>query len=354
MSDFDKRVTITDIAKACGVSATTVSLALRNNARVSEETREKIRATAEKMGYRVNPLISALMTNLGRSHHSSSPVLLAAVTNLSKQETEESPYQRELWNGITERAEKLGFSVERFFLGDEKFSGAAHLTRVLYARNIQGILVLPLAQGGGHLSIEWERFSAVAVGYSMLRPQLHRVCPDQYQSVRLALYKAKHCGYSRPGLVINRHDGLRTLHLWSSGFYGFEYGSDKKDVIPVFECGDVDVGELISWYERYKPDVIVSSGKEMSVWGALKDSGVRCPEDLGFISLCRNEQFPDIAGIDENERLIGHAAVDQLVQLLYYNDRGVPDHPHVLQISPDWIDGASCAKVPKQTGGQGA
>ena len=46
-----KQITITDIAKACGTSNVTVSKALGGKRGVGDELREKIRRTAEEMGY---------------------------------------------------------------------------------------------------------------------------------------------------------------------------------------------------------------------------------------------------------------------------------------------------------------
>jgi len=49
-----KEITIYDIAKALGVSASSVSRAISNSSKVSKETRRKVLAAAEAMGYRVN------------------------------------------------------------------------------------------------------------------------------------------------------------------------------------------------------------------------------------------------------------------------------------------------------------
>jgi LacI family transcriptional regulator len=49
-----KEVTIYDIAKTLGISASSVSRAISDNGKVSRETRKKVLAVAEEMGYRVN------------------------------------------------------------------------------------------------------------------------------------------------------------------------------------------------------------------------------------------------------------------------------------------------------------
>ena len=55
-----RRTTLRDIAKVCGCSAMTVSLALRNHASVSKKRRAEIRAVAKKLDYSPDPTLSAL------------------------------------------------------------------------------------------------------------------------------------------------------------------------------------------------------------------------------------------------------------------------------------------------------
>ena len=58
--DPHRRVSLRDIAKHLGVSHVTVSLALRDNTRISKALREKVRQTAEELGYRPDPMLMAL------------------------------------------------------------------------------------------------------------------------------------------------------------------------------------------------------------------------------------------------------------------------------------------------------
>jgi DNA-binding LacI/PurR family transcriptional regulator len=55
-----KRATITDVAKAAGVAASTVSRSFTNPGRVNVETCERILAIAAEMGYEPNPMARAL------------------------------------------------------------------------------------------------------------------------------------------------------------------------------------------------------------------------------------------------------------------------------------------------------
>ena len=56
-------VSMKDIAKKCGVSVATVSKALNGHRDIGEETRKRIRSTAEEMGYIANSVARALKTN---------------------------------------------------------------------------------------------------------------------------------------------------------------------------------------------------------------------------------------------------------------------------------------------------
>ena len=55
-------VTINDIARELGVSNSTVSRALRNNPRISDEVTERVKKTAAKMGYIPNSAAQSLRT----------------------------------------------------------------------------------------------------------------------------------------------------------------------------------------------------------------------------------------------------------------------------------------------------
>ena len=65
-SDLSKKSTINDIAQELNVTPSTVSRALNGHPRISEETKELVKATAKKMGYQVNGVASALRS--GRTY----------------------------------------------------------------------------------------------------------------------------------------------------------------------------------------------------------------------------------------------------------------------------------------------
>ena len=59
----NKKVSIHDIANHLGISSSTVSRALNDNARISEKTKKEVRRVAKAMGFEKNHLATGLITN---------------------------------------------------------------------------------------------------------------------------------------------------------------------------------------------------------------------------------------------------------------------------------------------------
>lgn len=94
-----------DLANIAGVSAITVSRALRNSPLVTEKTRAKVRAIAEEQGYRLN--ISARNLRLRRSYS----VAVVVEMTPAKNRPMSDPYPLDLLGGITQELTTAGYSV---------------------------------------------------------------------------------------------------------------------------------------------------------------------------------------------------------------------------------------------------
>jgi LacI family transcriptional regulator len=64
---------------------------------------------------------------------------------------------------------------------------------------------------------------------------------------------------------------------------------------------------------------------------------------VAFTLLDWHKQYGEIAGADQNNRLVGEAAVDILLGQLRRNERGLPAHPRTTLIKSSWRDGATVA-----------
>src|SRR6478609_554325 len=130
-------------ARALCLSRTTVSDALRGSPRVKAATVELVRAAAKEAGYERNPLTGAVMSQLRRSRGQQFRGVLAALEVVNPDRSElVVRYNDSLVKGISERANHLGFKVERFEIGPHSVR-LNRLDTILHTRGIQGLILLP-------------------------------------------------------------------------------------------------------------------------------------------------------------------------------------------------------------------
>jgi len=97
--------TMADIAKLAGVSAITVSRALRGSSSVREETRERICRIAREHGYRINISARNLRTQTSRT------IAVVVEMSPSSERPMTEPYPLGLLGGITQELTSAGYAV---------------------------------------------------------------------------------------------------------------------------------------------------------------------------------------------------------------------------------------------------
>jgi LacI family transcriptional regulator len=335
-----KRVTLSDLAAASGFTATTVSLALRNHPRISEATSAKIKALADELGYKPDPLLSKLMTHLHSAQKQERHEVIAWLTGYSQALAREEQFLREVRAGAGERAERYGYRLEDFSLR-EKGMNATRMSRILYNRGIVGLVVAPLREGLKHLSLDWSPFAASTFGYSLMRPKLHRAAPHQFANMMDLLRQLRHLGYSRPGFLTSEELDKRVGQTWRGAFLAFQHSLPVKERVPSLVLKSPSPAPTLKWFSRYKPDVIVSDRHDVRGW--LEDAGHRVPRDVGLASPSLSGQTLDqeFSGMDEFPVQIGAATVDLVVAQINRNEQGIPAFPRVMLIEGVWKPGST-------------
>ena len=332
-------VTLQDIADRAGVSRSTVSLALRNDPRLRESTRQRIKTLAEEMGYQPNPMVSALMSFHRASRPPPALSVLAFLTSFpTPDQWKDWPIFRAYYEGARERARRHGYRLENFWLKDPGMTGA-RMSDVLYARNVSGLLIAPLPVDRGHLRMKWDRFASVCFGYTVVAPSLHKVEAHLFRSMGLALHHARRLGYRRVGLALPSYDNVRVEQEWVGGFLAGRDIFARKDHVPLFVMPEArwTPERFARWFERSRPDVVFSIQTEVINW--LAGMGLKVPEDVGFVNLnCPHAGGPD-SGIYQNGESVGAAAVDMLVGLLQINELGLPALPRTHLVEGSWVNG---------------
>jgi len=122
-------ITLKDIGKQVGVSATTVSRALNNKPDISYETKKKIKEVAERLGYSPN----ALARSLKAKKTGSIGVLIGDIAD---------PFFAPIVKGIEITARKMGYSIILCETGEEYEQEKIALQMMLEKR-VDGLLITP-------------------------------------------------------------------------------------------------------------------------------------------------------------------------------------------------------------------
>ncbi|HEX9047568.1 MAG TPA: LacI family DNA-binding transcriptional regulator, partial [Verrucomicrobiae bacterium] len=206
------QITLKDVAHAAGVSAMTVSMALRDDPRIRPARRKLIQELAQRMGYSPNAMAVAMVQQ--RRKVSPHPIAAELAWLNHWQEPARLRRYKEFdlyWRGAVAAAAEKGFRLEEFVVR-EGFT-YRRLETVLLARNIQGILIPP--HGGAAVthpqisSMDWSRFSVVRFGYSIPDFPAYVVAGNYTQALMLAFSEMWKLGYRRIGFVCHRNPGTR-------------------------------------------------------------------------------------------------------------------------------------------------
>ncbi len=353
----ERRTTLADVARKAGVHVTTVSLALRNHPRLPEATRERIQKLAERMGYKPDPYLQALVAYRSKTMPRRNPPTLAYVTNWNTrfgwQKTTAHP---QFYAGAQAKAEELGFKLEHFWMSEPGLT-QARLNRILETRGINGLIIAShMRELDIALHFEWSHFSAVKIDYFPHEPGLHNVTNNQCGIVRLAMRRLVAAGYRRIGFVMHRGWDHSVDHLWTAGFLTEQANLREADRIPMFLFPDAEpidawmaeskshvvapTERLGAWLAEHKPEVVIS--KASFVETCFQELGVRVPQDLSFVDVFLDDTTGQTAGVRQNHEEVGALAVEILAGQLHHNKFGVPEIPTTTFVEGTWFDGATC------------
>ncbi len=329
--------TLVAVAKEAGVSRMTVSRVLRNAGYVAAPTKERVFSAVRKLSYRPNPMVSAFMSYVRSGSVDKRAGVLAYLTSGAKRGVwRNHDTYLQFHDGAFERAERLGYRLEEYWLNQPDLS-SQRLSRILYARGICGVVVAPMGTSHGHLNLDWDKFSAAAIGYSLLKPYLPRVSNDQYNSVLTALRELRKLGYRRVGLAMARRDDERVHYHWSAGYLSFQQRWKQRNSPGLYMPRDWNRDSALAWVEKTKPDAVVATELIMYEW--LTEAGYRFPEDVGFVHLDWSAKFPHCAGIDQAASEVGSAAVDIVVEQINHNKFGLPARQRTVMLPGQWVPG---------------
>lgn len=336
-----KPPSVRTLARLSGYSKATVANALRGDPTVAPATAERIRGLATQAGYRRNPIVGAMMSALRRAQATGFHGTIACIDLAEPERPEHGPFHRELVLGARARAEDLGFRLEEHVVGPARLS-LHRLETMLRARGIEAVLLLPSWKPFDLSAFDWSGFAAVSADRAEAPQQFHAVTCDHYRSLLALLEELHQRGYRRPGLLLEPGRDERILRLTSAAFRTFQALHPQATAVPILPWPSAAAADLVPWYRRHRPDVILSH--HLAAMETLAAAGIAFPERCGFACLNLAKATRPCAGLDLQPRLIGARSVELLVGLLQRNERGIPECPTTLSLPAHVLTGPTLAR----------
>lgn len=275
----EPRVTISDIARAAGVSATTVSLVLNRKGSINEATRVRVLRLAEEMRYVPNPIARALRG--GRT------LTLGVVVNHLQ-----NPFFTAMFNGIERVTDARGYTVLVSQTHDDLAKEEAQV-RLMAERGVDGLILLPCSQEGAHVDEVLERHGlpVVLVGNFFEGREYLAVVADNWNGARKAVQHLIALG--RRPIVHIAGPSTQTMSLFRRR--GFETGmaerfpdfSPAEAVFPVSAMTPAEGYRAMAQVLARQPTplslFVVNDDTALGVLRYCAEHGLRIPEDVALV-----------------------------------------------------------------------
>ncbi|WP_318530148.1 MULTISPECIES: LacI family DNA-binding transcriptional regulator [unclassified Rhizobium] len=294
------RATIHDVARAAGVSVSTVSKALNDNGRMAPETRVRIKQVAENIGFRPNALARGLLFNRSFT--------IGLLTNDTY-----GRFTLPVMAGVSEALVDKGVSVFLCAIEDDPALGKIHVDAML-DKQVDGIIAtgkridrsLPVVLSGLPVPVVY--------AFTEGTPDSVTLTSDDAQGAGLATNWLRKLGRTRLVHITGPQE-FASVRERSLAFRAHA-GSDAAVLYGVWaeRWGHEAVASLWS-QDSEKPDGIFCGNDQIArgVIDALRERGVWVPEDVSVIGfdnweIMADQARPPLTSVDMNLKELGREA----------------------------------------------
>ena len=328
------RSTISDVAKAAGVSTTTVSRYLNKRLNLPAGTVQRVESAIHRLDYRPN-------VNAQRLLKGATNVIGIATPDIA------NPFYAELASAVEERAAEVGYSVILCSTRNRLDQELIYLER-LAARHVDGLLFLTNHGDDGTLRRAiGQRGDLVLLDEDVPGLSVPKIFVENEIGGFIATERLVDAGHSRIAHITGpenlfsareRHEGYRRAlaraglkahsELRLFGRYDRAFGREAAD-------------RLLSL--RAPPTAIFAASDYLvlGVLDALREHGLSCPSDISIVGFddmpFASLLDPPITTIRQPIRLMGERGVDALVARL----ENLKDAPEPLRLPVTLVERAS-------------
>ena len=311
-------VTIKDIAKALGLSTSTVSRALRDSYEISPETKKLVIEYAGKINYHPNPIALSLKERRSRSIG----VIVCEIAN---------SFFSQAINGIESIAYNNGYNVI-ISQSRESFDREMLNLQYLTSRSVDGLII--------SVSTETKDFSYFKelndkglpiVFFDRIVDEIetHKVAADNFKGAYDATVHLINNGYRRIAAMSNPE----VLSITRERLAGYKAALADHDIeindslIKFCQHGGMIFSEVEDvmndlFTAKQKPEAIFASADKLTTgcFRILKTKGLSVPGDVGLIGFSNTDLTelldPPLSVIKQPAFEMGEAAISFLLQLI--------------------------------------
>jgi LacI family transcriptional regulator len=309
------KTTIADIAKELNTTAATVSRALSNHPRISDETKKSVHLTATKLNYKRNRVASSL--RLGKTH-----VIGVIIPSA------EINFFGSVVHGIESIANLNGYNV-LLYQSNESGEYEERGIETFISARVDGILV-SLAKGTvdySHIEqIKKRKVPVVLFDRSNDSLDIDSVEIDDYKGAYMATEHLISKGYKKIAHIA----GPTHLKNFSERIRGYKealrYNHFVIDESYIY-YGNVSIESgregTCHFFSMTNPPDAIFATEDFTALGAmkeLKERGIKIPGEFGIIGFA-NEQFgehitPTLSSVDQQTIQMGKSALNLLIDLI--------------------------------------
>lgn len=311
-------VTIKDIAKALGLSTSTVSRALRDSYEISQETKKLVLDYAQKINYHPNPIALSLKERRSRSIG----VIVIEIAN---------SFFSQVINGVESIAYNRGYNV---IIAQSRESSERELLNLQYltSRSIDGLIVSVSAETNDYAYFrDLSERGMPIVFFDRVVDEIgtHKVIVDNYKGAYEATQHLIQNGY-RNIATLSNPDVLSIARERLAGYKAALQDSGlgvKEELIRYCYHGGMILSEVESAMNellslKKRPDAILACSDKLTT-GCLrimKARGFKVPEDIALVGFSNTDLTellePPLSVIRQPAFEMGEVATNMLLQLI--------------------------------------
>lgn len=311
-----QKVTIYDLAKRLGTTASTVSRALQNNPRISQKTRDAVMALARELNYFPDPIAHHLRTGKGN-------VLGIIVPRIDRN------FFATIISAFQSTTQQEGYQII-IAASDEKAADESAALDAMLQKKVDGIAISLSVNtpANNNYAERCEAAHTPIVFFDRL--------PDNYEQFDTVANDNYQIGYDAAVQLIRRGckklghlAGPNTRREYQERAEGFKQAIIDKGlqfnpdwILPAITNESGYAAALKIQQMKNRPDGLFAAGdySAISCMDTLQRKGIRIPQDIAMIGVA-NEPFDaylatPLASFDLHRHHIGEKTAEMLVRLI--------------------------------------